>query len=392
MVESREMRICLVGVGTSIHLQRLANNLAESGHEVHVVTMALTPTPGGFSASVRVHELASIVRQLQRLPRPISVAAWLASALVWVLQLRLLLRRIRPDVLNAHFVTIWGFLAAYSGYHPFIMTTWGSDIFRDPVQHPIIRLVAMNILRRADVVVCDSRTMEDAIVRLGIDHAKIRRVGFGVDTKVFTPSRRSDHFAQGFGEINPHLVVSIRNLRPVYSVETLIRAVPLVLSDVPSALFLIGGEGEQEGYLKSLAETLGVAENVRWLGYIPHSQMAELLASCDVYVSTSVSDSTSLSLLEAMACQVVPVVTDIPPNREWVSDGRNGFLVPKGDAGALANRIAQLLDDAQLRKELGLQCRQVIQARGEASKEIGKLEQYFLQAKRGRAATSKERT
>ena len=75
------------------------------------------------------------------------------------------------------------------------------------------------------------------------------------------------------------------------------------------------------------------------MGRVPHDRMPELLTQTDIYVSTSLSDGTSVSLLEAMASGVFPIVTDIPSNREWINDGENGFLVPAGKEINLADRI-----------------------------------------------------
>ena len=101
------------------------------------------------------------------------------------------------------------------------------------------------------------------------------------------------------------------------------------------------------------------------------------MTNCDVYVSTSLSDSTSLSLQEAMACQLAPTATDIPANREWITDGQNGFIVSPGDVVALAGRIIQLLESNELRNEFGVRSRQIIQRHAEERREMMKLERTF---------------
>ncbi|GAI12440.1 unnamed protein product, partial [marine sediment metagenome] len=145
------------------------------------------------------------------------------------------------------------------------------------------------------------------------------------------------------------VVISTRNLKPVYDVETLIRAIPLVLQQIPEARFIVAGEGEQRAYLENLARGLGVLESVRFVGWIAHHELTKYLASADVYVSTSLSDGTSVSLLEALACELAPVVTDIPANRPWVHDGENGFLIPVREYEMLADGIIRLLEDEGLR-------------------------------------------
>ena len=83
-------------------------------------------------------------------------------------------------------------------------------------------------------------------------------------------------------------------------------------------------------------------------GRLGAGALAGELRAADVYVSTSRSDSTSVSLLEAMACGIPPVVTDIPANREWITEGRNGLLVPPGDPVRLAEALRRMIGDREL--------------------------------------------
>ena len=133
----------------------------------------------------------------------------------------------------------------------------------------------------------------------------------------------------------------------------LIRAIPLVLEHAPQASFIIAGDGEQKEYLQGLAKSLGVSENVRFVGWITPDELPVYLASSDIYVSTSLSDSTSLSLQEAMACELAPVVTDLLANREWVADGKTGFIVPINDVPTLVDRIVYLLKNEEIRQRFG---------------------------------------
>jgi glycosyltransferase involved in cell wall biosynthesis len=137
----------------------------------------------------------------------------------------------------------------------------------------------------------------------------------------------------------PSTILSNRNLLPIYNVSLLIRAIPMVLKEEPKTKFLIAGEGSEKENLKSQVKNLNLSTSVQFLGRIPHKEMPNLLAKTDIYVSTSLYDGTSVSLLEALASGAFPVVTDIPSNREWITDGDNGFLVPIDEAGILASRI-----------------------------------------------------
>jgi glycosyltransferase involved in cell wall biosynthesis len=136
-----------------------------------------------------------------------------------------------------------------------------------------------------------------------------------------------------------HTILSNRNLLPMYNVSLLIRAIPIVLKEEAETKFLIAGDGSEKEELKKEVKSLNIDESVEFVGWVPHEKMTNILAQTDIYVSTSLYDGTSVSLLEAMASGAFPVVTDIPANREWIIDGENGFLVPKDKEEFLADRI-----------------------------------------------------
>jgi len=219
--------------------------------------------------------------------------------------------------------------------------------------------------------------MRSTLLVAGAELDKLTGLALGVDTDLFSPTRTSPELVQRLGGLGSPIVLSNRNLRPVYNVELLIRAAPLILKRIPNTRFVICGDGEERKRLQAVASDLGLGSSVLWEGAIPHETMPYYLASADVYVSTSISDSTSLSLQEAMSCQLPPVVTDVPSNREWVIDGVNGFIVPQDDAQALADRVVQLLQSDGLRNDFGVRGREVIRERAEERKQLADLEKLY---------------
>jgi glycosyltransferase involved in cell wall biosynthesis len=113
----------------------------------------------------------------------------------------------------------------------------------------------------------------------------------------------------------------------------------MVVKAKPNTNFLIAGDGPERENLEREAHNLNTSSFVKFLGRVPHTEMPNLLSKVDIYVSTSLYDGTSVSLIEAMGSGAFPVVTDIPANREWITNGQNGFLVPLDDEKYLANRI-----------------------------------------------------
>jgi glycosyltransferase involved in cell wall biosynthesis len=361
------MKICYIADGSSIHTQRWINYFAAKDHEVHLIYWKTRP---GYHQNVRIHYLKRFAPAIWPVTRYFSF-------LRWIFQVRRLLKEIKPDVLDSHFVIDNGLLAACSGFHPYVVTAWGSDVLIFPRRNFIWRMVARYVLKRADKIICDSEVVKAGLLTLGARPEKITKVYNGINTGQFSPQKSDEALKSKLGVKGSPVVISIRHLRPLYNVEMLVRAVPLVLEQAPQARFVIAGDGYQRGYLEKLTAELGVAQNVSFIGYLPHDELPGYLASSDIYVTTSRSDSSSQSLQEAMACELAPVATDLPANREWINDGENGFIVPQDDHKALAEKIVYLIENSETRAKFGKINRKLIVDNAEYEKEMGKVEKLY---------------
>lgn len=269
------------------------------------------------------------------------------------------LAKAKPDVSIGCGALFYGFYTALSGCSPCILFVWGSDVVIYSRQLPF-RFIAKYALKKANAVVVDSDIQEKACIDLGCDPKKIVKFPW-VDfqsalrhaEKEADCGRSADELREKFGwRKDDPVIISTRHHEPIYEVELLIRAIPDVIKAVPTVRFLILGKGSLTEKLKKSAATLGVSSSVKFLGQVAFSDVPKYLKMADIYVSTSLSDGTSASLIEAMACKIPVVVTGIPGNREWVTDGSNGLLFPVRDSKALVERILMLLNDEDLRKSL----------------------------------------
>ena len=364
------MKICYVADGVSLHTQNWLNDFAVKGHEVHLLCWKVMP---GYNYNIQVHLLKRYVPKIWPLSQ-------YASFVYWCLQVRQLVNDIKPDIIDGHFVTTYGFMAACAGFHPLVVTAWGSDVLIYSKRNPIFRFTAKYAMNRANAVVCRTAIIKNEISRLGIDSNKIHVVIHGVDNKKFHSKVRDKGLRKRLG-ISPDepVVISTRTLAPLYDVITLVKAVPIILSKFPTTKFIIIGKGEQENHFRKLAVSLGIINNVIFMGWIDHDKLPCYLSSSDIYISTSLSDGTSNSLLEAMACNLAPIVSDIPANRQWIKESVNGFLFPVGDHVALAEKVIRLLGNNETKMDFGLRSRRIIESDADTEKEIQKLENIYAQ-------------
>jgi len=157
----------------------------------------------------------------------------------------------------------------------------------------------------------------------------------------------------------------------------LIRAIPIILKDEPETKFRIAGDGSERKALEREVKSLNINSSVEFLGRVPHKEMPNLLSQADIYVSTSLNDGTSVSLLEAMGSGVFPVVTDIPANREWITNGENGFLVPADEAESLASKIIDAIRNRELAEKSREENRLIVQQKALWAEYIKKIEYIY---------------
>lgn len=361
------MRICYLSNASSVHTRRWTKYFAERGHDVHVISFENAQIVG---TTVHVLKLPLLVRNATF---PFKVAS--------ICRIRALVKKMQPDILHAHYITNYGFFGSFCGFKPFVLTAWGSDVLVIPGERflsTIKKQIAKYALSEADLVTTDSISAVRKIVDLGVEEKKVKLIIHGVDLKVFRPVENNKRLRKDLHLTESRrVVISSRNLEPIYDVGTLIRAVPYVVDECPESYFLIIGDGTLRHDLEDLARRLGVTEYVRFIGSVSNEDMPKFLGASDVYVSTSLSDTRSVSLLEAMACRLPVVVTDLKGNRECVENGVNGLIFPKGDFKALAEKIIYLLRDEETMRKFGVISRGYVEKEGNHEKEMRKMEKFY---------------
>ncbi|MGQ0639618.1 MAG: glycosyltransferase [Gemmatimonadaceae bacterium] len=359
------MKFCFLASAESIHAYKWVTFFARRGHDVRWFSLA--PSTFDDLAGARLHVVGG------EGPGPVRLARA-------TLAVRRALKDDPPDLLHAHYVGRYGLIGLLTNFHPFIATAWGSDVLfagRSPIKRPFVR----RVLQRADVITCDANHMVKAIRSFDVSPERIRLIYFGVDTKRFSPGAADLAMRERLCLGSAPAVISLRSHEPVYDIATLIRAVPLVLRNVPSAKFIVAGGGSESDLLRALSEELGVAAHVHFIGRVPNESLPPLLRSMDVYVSTALSDAgIAASTAEAMACGISCVVTRSGENEAWITDNVSGALVPVKDPSALAHRLTRLLADPAARHSIGAAGRRVIQTRNDYDAEMTKMEQVYEEA------------
>lgn len=273
--------------------------------------------------------------------------------------LRARIEATRPDVVHAGPIprAAWHVLRNWGG--PLIAASWGSDLMADIENSEQEHAQATEVLAYANAILVDNDAVREKAIALGAEPGRLVQFPWGIDQEVFTSQGPNLRKEFGLG-VDDEVIVSVRSHEELYDVETLVEALPHIVRVRPRARLLIGGDGSRTAKLREALEQGGVADSCRFTGSLSGERLAALYRSADVYVSTARSDGTSISLLEAMASGPVPIVTDIPGNRQWVT-AATGHRFPVGDARALASAVsAELGSGAAVRLSRSLAARSLV--------------------------------
>jgi glycosyltransferase involved in cell wall biosynthesis len=366
---SRLPRICYLANAASSHTAKWVNHFCARGHEVHVISFE---DPRGITDRAFIHKLRARTSS--------NLRYFTASG-----QVKRIIDEIQPSLLNAHYAAGYGTLGRLARFHPYILSVWGSDVFDVPLKSPLHRLLIKKNLASADEIGSTSQFMAKHTRRYC--DRPITVTPFGVDCNVFAPSNHQVHEPKEF------VIGTVKSLEEKYGIEYLIRCFALLVSKYKGARKLrlvIAGDGSLRGKLSRLARECGVDELTEFLGAVPHDRVPEVLNRFSVFVALSILDSESfgVAVVEASACGLPVVISDVPGMGEVVRDGITGLVVRRRDAAAAAEAISTVIENGKVCKEMGMAGRNFVMKNYEWSENAGRMERlYRLVLKRSGATT-----
>lgn len=268
----------------------------------------------------------------------------------YVSNLKNVIKDFKPDILHAHYASGNGLLGALSGFHPYIISVWGSDVYEFPQKSFFHKSVLRYNLSKADKILSTSHVMAKETSKY--TGKEIEVIPFGIDLNVFKPMPRK---TQKYFQQDDIVIGTIKTLEKKYGVEYLIRAFSIVRkrhSELPLKLLIVG-DGTLRGQLEKLVKELNMDEDVVFTGRIPWQDVPIYDNMLDIYVALSESESFGVAIIEASACEKPVVVSDAGGLPEVVDDHVTGLIVPKKDSIAAAEAIEKLVLDINLRCKMG---------------------------------------
>lgn len=311
-------RVLVMGDGGSIHVERWCRYL--SREKMDVALFSLEPVtiaaPETVFAGRRPTGKGLIDYALSKTALKKALAAF------------------RPDVVNAHFAASYGWLAAACEACPVIVTAWGGDLLVLPEKLSLYRRRVARALETARYCTVDSRNLANAVAQY-MPADKIVCVVMGIERDAFEQIAKTDFTASSMLR-----VIAPRGLQDVYNPRVILDAAALV-KDKLDMHITMRGDGVAAERMRAVIDKRGLADVITLSPTLPYDEYAASLKHFDVYLSASLSDSTSVALLEGMAAGLFPVVSDIDGNREWVRMNENGLLFSPRSSEDLAEKLLQ---------------------------------------------------
>ena len=349
---------------------------------------------GYLVAYLRLENCRRILEE-RPLPQGIEPLAWVGGDRLVRFQdgprlladLKRVIRVYQPDLIHAGPLQTSAFLVALAGFQPLVSMSWGYDLLFDAERNFWWRWATRYTLKHSAVMVGDCATIRQKAITYGMPDKRIVTFPWGVDINYYrplSPGFRSSSLRShlGWGE-ETFVIISTRSWSPIYGVEELTRAFVYVAQQRPELRLLMLGDGPQDSLIRQIFSEGGVLNRVHFPGQVKQMDLPDYYRAADLYISTSHSDGTSISLLEAMACGCPVLVSDIPGNREWVGDSEInpvGWLFPGGDIPALAGAISRCVEQRKRLPEMGQAARLLVKQRGDWTKNFPRLLQAYEMA------------
>jgi L-malate glycosyltransferase len=353
------MILLLIADGRSIHTQRWAEYFAEQGHDVHLITYdPMNRQIGGVTEYVLTSRWNNLY--LAFIPRHLAI--------------KRLVRDINPNLIHADFIAKYGFHLPDLGANPTIVSAWGDDVLILPKKSRLIHYYTKKVLNSVDLIYAVSKNIGTHIIKdFSIPEEKVYYLPFGIDTEIFSPA---DNFQKPNGK---HIeIFSNRGFFPVYDNVTLIRGFALAHAKNPDLRLALKGEGPLEQEARDLVASLRLSEVVTFRKKTSYAEVPNDYRAADIFITTSISDGTPVSILEAMASSLPCIATQVGGIPEWIEHNKTGLLIPPKSPEAVAEAILTLASDLDLCSRIGTAARELIVKNGQWNTLMAQAEKDYL--------------
>jgi glycosyltransferase involved in cell wall biosynthesis len=353
------------------HDHRFLTALAGTDHEVYFLRL----------------ERPIIKREERPLPKGVTEIAWFGgkepfayrNSIRIMKSLEVVIKQYRPDIIHAGPIQTCAFLTAQCGFQPLVSMSWGSDLLVDADQDEQMLWITQYTLDRTKILVGDCQAVAKKANSFGFPDERITLFPWGVDLLQFYPGR-NNHLREHLAWQDKAVFLSLRSWEPIYGIDILVEGFAKAVKQNDNIRLLLLGSGSQKDWIETLIVQNDLEPYIFRAGHVQNHDLLQYYQAADVYISSSFSDGSSVSLMEALACGLPVLVSDIPGNEEWVTTDQHGWLFKTGMADSLCDGILNALVNQQNWHEISIQARWLAETRADWESNFQKLLMAYNQA------------
>lgn len=336
-------KICLIGPSNSSHIIKWAKYFISQNYEVHVISFINSPIP-----DIILHYIPVSVKTFDSDRKKIEYLKKAGD-------LRKTVKKIVPNYISVHYASSYGAVVALSGIRDYSLSVWGSDIYDFPTKGFLHKMLLKFSLSRASRLLSTSNAMADEASKY--TKRKFRITPFGVDVNLFSPDKRNRA-----EDDDKFIIGTVKALSPNYGIDYLLKAAAIIIQNYPEINLevRIAGTGTSENEYKKLTKSLGIEKNVFWLGFISQEKAAMEWANMDIGIVYSNRESFGVSAVEAQACGIPIIISDVPGLMEASNPNISSIVVAKRNEFLLSKAIMDLYYNKEKRVRMGIYGREYV--------------------------------
>ncbi|MBN2814899.1 MAG: glycosyltransferase [Bacteroidales bacterium] len=353
------MKIFILAPGHSPHTRKWIKGITAQKHEVILYSFT------AFSKK-NYNNIENFTGYSLGLSKDIGFSKGIVKKLCYFFALpriKHLIKKHKPDILHAHYLSSYGLIGALINFKRYAISVWGTDIFEFAKKNTIQRKIIQYALSKARVVFSTSEIMKHEISKY--TNKTIQVIPFGIDTELFIPHPK-------IREKKEFIIGTIKALKEIYGISYLIKAFSILVNEykIPALKLIIAGQGpEKDNYIK-LARELKIENKIEFPGFIDPRDVPDVLATFDIFVAVSLRESFGVAVIEASACELPVVVSNVDGLPEVVINNETGLLVPPMNPKETADALQSLINNKSKREMMGRNGRKFVLARYKFDKNL----------------------
>jgi len=238
----------------------------------------------------------------------------------------------KPDIIHIQQASTYSFMLLRALKKskmkiPVVLTTWGSDVLINPSKGFLYKKMVQYVLNHSDYFTTDASFAADKMQLLAKKPLNTVIANFGINVENILVEKEN-------------IVYSNRLHKSLYRIDKIITAFSKFVKQYADWQLVIAATGTETENLRQLCRILEIESKVEFLGWVDAKTNSENYAKAKIWVSIPQSDATSISLLEAMSLGCIPVVSDLPANKEWIENGKNGVIVENIDCDFITEALS----------------------------------------------------